>query len=444
MAPCTGSRSRRRPSPPCNRRRATDGWAVRARSCARAPCSTTSPRWRSTARTAGSTCTRTPRRRWRPSSSRHSSRPVRRGITVATVAQARLFRRFGVQHILIANEVTDEAVDHLAGAGAGGRPRVHANLLRGQRRGGGPARPHAVRARVARGRSTWWSSSGTPWGAPEPGHCRRRATWPTPWPALQRLALVGVAGYEGSIVAADHEATLAAARAFCEQLGTLASELLDLRTPRRRSPHQRGWIRVLRRRGGHARGRARVAGGAAQWLLRHPRPRPVPLHLGLRARAGGAEAAPRPGGLGTRALAPRTRHGGDRRRAAGRLLGLRPARPAARARSLGAGGRAGRRRRPPLRPAPGRHGAGRLHAVGRRRGGSWASPTRAPRSTSGAGSRSSTTASTSSTWSAPSSEQPSVHPARAQAAAHGRQPANAAGGSPVTPGRCRKTEPARG
>ena len=72
-----------------------------------------------------------------------------------------------------------------------------------------------------------------------------------------------------------------------------------------------------------------------------------------------------------------------------------------------------------------------------------ASPTRAPRSTSGAGSLSSTTASTSSTWSAPSSEPTSVHPARAQAAAHG-QPANAAGGSPATPGRCRKTEPARG
>ena len=70
------------------------------------------------------------------------------GITVATVAQARLFARFGVRHILIANEVDGPGLDHVAGAGWRTTPRVHANLLRGQRRGGGPARPHAVGARV--------------------------------------------------------------------------------------------------------------------------------------------------------------------------------------------------------------------------------------------------------------------------------------------------------
>jgi D-serine deaminase-like pyridoxal phosphate-dependent protein len=148
-----------------------------------------------------------------------------RGITVATVAQARLFRRFGVRHILVANEVTDEAsitwlgreladdpeftptcyVDSVAGVAL--LDRTLSDL--------GSARP--LNVVVELGHALGRTGARTLSAARDVAEAVAR----TP-----RLALVGVAGYEGSIVAADHEATLAAARAFCEQLGTLTSELL--------------------------------------------------------------------------------------------------------------------------------------------------------------------------------------------------------------------------
>jgi D-serine deaminase-like pyridoxal phosphate-dependent protein len=44
--------------------------------------------------------------------------------------------------------------------------------------------------------------------------------------AAGRLTLVGVAGYEGSIVAPTVAETLSAARAFCDRLGALAADLI--------------------------------------------------------------------------------------------------------------------------------------------------------------------------------------------------------------------------
>lgn len=147
------------------------------------------------------------------------------GVTVATAQQARVFRRFGVRAILIANQVTDpgaiawlgrELSEHpessitcyvdstsgvqllteqLSAAGFTGRLAVLVELGHENGRTGARTQDEAVRIAEAVGRSS-------------------------------RLSLVGVAGYEGSVSAPTADLTLDAARVFCDRLGDLASALL--------------------------------------------------------------------------------------------------------------------------------------------------------------------------------------------------------------------------
>jgi D-serine deaminase-like pyridoxal phosphate-dependent protein len=148
------------------------------------------------------------------------------GITVATVAQARLFRQFGVDHILVANQVVDAAavewlavelvedpgcviscyVDSIAGVDLlqdvlsrhGARPTLDVLVECGHPDGRTGARtaPQALGVAAAVARSP-------------------------------RLRLAGVAGYEGSLVAPDVATTVAAARTFIEQLAAVAARMID-------------------------------------------------------------------------------------------------------------------------------------------------------------------------------------------------------------------------
>ena len=147
------------------------------------------------------------------------------GVTVATAQQARVFRRFGVRDILIANQVTDpggiawlgrELTEHpessitcyvdstsgvqllteqLSAAGFTGQLAVLVELGHENGRTGARTIDEAVLVAEAVGRSS-------------------------------RLSLAGVAGYEGSLTAPTAELTLDAARVFCDRLGDLAGALL--------------------------------------------------------------------------------------------------------------------------------------------------------------------------------------------------------------------------
>lgn len=146
------------------------------------------------------------------------------GVAVATVAQARLFRRFGIRHVLVANQVVDEAaitwvarelcddadfsftcyVDSTTGV----------ELLQDQlSRQGFPGR---LRVLVELGHEGGRTGARTPAAACEVADAVARSS---------RLSLAGVAGYEGSIVAPTVEETVSAARAFSEALGALTTEL---------------------------------------------------------------------------------------------------------------------------------------------------------------------------------------------------------------------------
>ena len=147
------------------------------------------------------------------------------GITAASISQARVFRRFGVRNILLANELVDDAsiswvareltaaggqfsflcyVDSVAGAG-----RLDAILA---------ARGFTQRLRVL----------------VELGHEDGRTGCRTSAEALAvtaavarapRLELAGVAGYEGSVMAPTPGETARKAREYCERLGQLARSL---------------------------------------------------------------------------------------------------------------------------------------------------------------------------------------------------------------------------
>jgi D-serine dehydratase len=156
------------------------------------------------------------------------------GITAATMAQAQVFRSFGVPRILIANEVTDRAaIEWLADELAADRDfecycfvdslAAVALLEDGiqaaasHRRDTGPGRP--VRALVELGRAGGRAG------------CRsvdEAVTVAKAVTASSGLRLGGVAGYEGSIGHDDSETTLAAIAEFCRdlrRLGTLMSAL---------------------------------------------------------------------------------------------------------------------------------------------------------------------------------------------------------------------------
>ncbi len=146
------------------------------------------------------------------------------GITAASISQVRVFRRFGVRNVLLANELVDDAsiswvareltaddqfsflcyVDSLAGAerldgilaacGFTGRLRVLVELGHADGRTGCRTSAEALAVAAAVGRAP-------------------------------RLELAGVAGYEGSLVAPTPAETAQKARVYCEELGQLAQSL---------------------------------------------------------------------------------------------------------------------------------------------------------------------------------------------------------------------------
>jgi D-serine deaminase-like pyridoxal phosphate-dependent protein len=148
------------------------------------------------------------------------------GVTVANTRQARLFRHYGMTDVLIANEVTDESamtwlgremsehadatltcyVDSVLGV-----ERLEHSLAQH-----GATRPLNVLVELGHdgGRSGARSHKQAVVVAEAVGRA-------------SRLSLVGVAGYEGSIVASSVGDTVNAAKAFCEQLGRLTGTLVS-------------------------------------------------------------------------------------------------------------------------------------------------------------------------------------------------------------------------
>jgi len=146
------------------------------------------------------------------------------GVTAASISQVRVFRRFGVRDVLLANELVDEAsiswvareltadqpfsflcyVDSVTGAGRldalltacgfPGRLRVLVELGHDDGRTGCRTRAEALAVAAAVGRAP-------------------------------RLELAGVAGYEGSLQAPTPAETARKARAYCAELGQLAQSL---------------------------------------------------------------------------------------------------------------------------------------------------------------------------------------------------------------------------
>ena len=146
------------------------------------------------------------------------------GITAASVSQVRMFRRFGVRNVLLANELVDDAsvswvareltadgqfsflcyVDSVTGVsrldeflaayGLAGRLRVLVELGHEDGRTGCRTRAEALTVAAAVGRA-------------------------------RRLELAGVAGYEGSLQAPTPDETAQKARVYCAELRQLALSL---------------------------------------------------------------------------------------------------------------------------------------------------------------------------------------------------------------------------
>jgi D-serine deaminase-like pyridoxal phosphate-dependent protein len=148
------------------------------------------------------------------------------GITVATAAQARLFRRFGVRRILIANEVVDAAsVAWLAAVAADDREfsiSCYVDSLAGVDMLQDALGRHGADARLS--------------VLVELGHAAGRTGVRSAEEALAvasavagstRLSLAGVAGYEGSIAAAGVEEAYRAAVGYCEHLASVVTQLSD-------------------------------------------------------------------------------------------------------------------------------------------------------------------------------------------------------------------------
>jgi D-serine deaminase-like pyridoxal phosphate-dependent protein len=149
------------------------------------------------------------------------------GITVATVAQARLFRNFGVDRILIANQVVDPAsLAWLAAAVADDRElsiSCYVDSLTGV---------ELLQDALSR----YGSTAATLPVLVELGHAAGRTGARTADDALAvasavgrsaRLRLAGIAGFEGSILADSVDGGYRAVAEYCEQLASLATQLSD-------------------------------------------------------------------------------------------------------------------------------------------------------------------------------------------------------------------------
>ena len=147
------------------------------------------------------------------------------GVTVATVAQARLLHGFGVRELLVANQVTDEAGVAWLGRALSDDPALAVTcyvdstsgveLLDGAMSRAGSTRRLDVLVEL--GHDGGRTGVRTRTAARQVADAVARSS---------RLSLVGVAGYEGALVRPTPDQTAAAARAFCEELGALAGELL--------------------------------------------------------------------------------------------------------------------------------------------------------------------------------------------------------------------------
>ena len=254
------------------------------------------------------------------------------GVTAATISQARVFRRFGVRNVLLANELVDDAsiswvaseltaaagefsflcyVDSVAGTG-----RLDRILA---------ARGFTQRLRVL----------------VELGHEDGRTGCRTSAEALDvaaavarapRLELAGVAGYEGSLIAPTPGETARKAREYCGELGQLALSLAasgQFPEPPVVTAGGSAYFDVVV----DVLGRApRLEAGPAQRVLRHPRPRAVQPHRAIRAESTGrAGPGTGPRSLGTGALPARARNRGAGNRAPGRLVRCGASRRPARA-----------------------------------------------------------------------------------------------------------------
>ena len=153
------------------------------------------------------------------------------GVTAATVAEAQVFRSFGMPRVLIANEVTDRGgIEWLAGelaADPGFDCYCYVDSMRGVALLDEVLRsfPALRDAGQAGRRLPVLVELGQPGGR---AGCRSieeavqvmRATT-----ATSTLRLAGAAGYEGSIGHDDADTTLAAIARFCQDLRTLGSLL---------------------------------------------------------------------------------------------------------------------------------------------------------------------------------------------------------------------------
>ena len=119
------------------------------------------------------------------------------GITAANVAQVRVMRDFGVERILLANELVDPAALRWAAEELAARPRLRALLPRrlGRGRAGHDRRgppPGAPAAGARRARRT-----------ARPDRARGRSRRPSRWPGRPAdstvLELAGVEGFEGIV-----------------------------------------------------------------------------------------------------------------------------------------------------------------------------------------------------------------------------------------------------
>jgi len=151
------------------------------------------------------------------------------GVTAATISQVQVFREFGVERVLLANELTEPAAAGWLAAELAADPGfdcyVYADSLDGVRllaegaQAGGTdgARPLPVLVEL-----------GQPGGRTGCRSAEQAEAVASAVTAAPGLRLAGVAGYEGSIGHDREPATMAAVTAFCRELRALAARLPPL------------------------------------------------------------------------------------------------------------------------------------------------------------------------------------------------------------------------
>lgn len=171
------------------------------------------------------------------------------GLTAATIAQAQVYRAFGIDRILIANELTDPAGIRWLGRELAADPEfecyAYADSVAGVRMldaglavaENGLAASDTVPRRLKILVELGFRSGRT--------GCRDRETAlevAAAVAASDRLALAGAAGYEGGLGNDQAPATLDAVAAYCGRLAALATELRDQYERHRAAASAGDWI----------------------------------------------------------------------------------------------------------------------------------------------------------------------------------------------------------